>query len=136
MLDTLIKLLSFKEFKEVKREGCISGFEEIADGYSYTIYGGGRFCCNWQEEYECYCARRQTYIKGMTPIYNFLKENKDKSYSLKELRQELNNNTITSGTMLGLMKNNVVKRIEVNTINEKGSHIVIAKFQINQTEED
>lgn len=72
----------------------------------------------------------------MTPIYNFLKENKNKNYSLKELRQELNDNTITSGTMFGLMKNNVVKRVEVNTTNEKGSHIVIAKFQINQTEED
>lgn len=46
MLDTLIKLLSFKEFKESKREDYISGFKETADGYSYEIYGGGRFRCN------------------------------------------------------------------------------------------
>ena len=136
MLDTLLKLLSFEEFKEMKREYYISGFKETTDGYSYEIYGGRRLYCNWQEEYKCYCARRQTYIKEMTPLYYFLKENKDKSYSLKELRQELNDNTITSGTMLNLVKNNVVKRVEVNTMNEKGQHIVIAKFQINQTEED
>ena len=136
MLDTLLKLLSFEEFKEMKREYYISGFKETADGYSYEIYGGGRLCCNWQEEYECYCAQRQAYIKRIIPIYDFLKENKDKSYSLKELRQELNDNTITSGTMLNLVKNNIVKRVEVNTMNEKGQHIVIAKYQINQTEED
>lgn len=134
MLDTLIKLLSFEEFKEMKREYDILDFKETTDGYIYEIYGGRRLYCNWQEEYKCYCARRQTYIKEMTPIYNFLKENKDKSYSLKELRQELNNNTITIGTIRSLMKNNVIKRVEVNTINEKGFHIVIAKFQINQTE--
>ena len=36
--------------------------------------------------------------------------------------------------MLSLLKNNIVKIIEVNTVNENGCHIVIAKYQINQTE--
>ena len=134
MLDTLLKLLSFEEFKETKRIDCMSGFKESEDGYSYEIYGGGRIYCNWQKEYKNYCERRQTYIKRITPIYNFLKANKNKSYLLEELRQELNDNTIKSSTMLSLLKNNIVKRIEVNTVNENGCHIVIAKYQINQTE--
>ena len=134
MLDTLLKLLSFEEFKDTKRIDCMSGFKETADGYSYEIYGGGRIYCNWQKEYKNYCERRQTYIKRITPIYNFLKANKNKSYLLEELRQELNDNTIKSSTMLSLLKNNIVKRIEVNTVNENGCHIVIAKYQINQTE--
>lgn len=134
MLEKLIKLLSLEEFKETKRRDYIFGFKETADGYSYTIYGGGRLYCSWQEEYEDYCERRQAYIKRMTPIYNFLKENKDKSYSLEELRQEFNDNTIKSGTMSCLVKSNIVKRVEANIINKKGCHIVIAKYQINQTD--
>ena len=52
MLNTLIKLLSFEEFKESKKEDyCTSGFKETADGYSYMIYGGSRIYCNWQKEY-------------------------------------------------------------------------------------
>ena len=134
MLNTLLKLLSFEEFKETKRIDCMSGFKETADGYSYEIYGGGRIYFNWQKEYENYCERRQAYIKRITPIYNFLKANKNKSYSLEELKQELNDNTIKSSTMLSLLTNNIIKRIEVNTTNEKGCHIIIAKYQINQTE--
>lgn len=134
MLNTLLKLLSFEEFKETKRIDCMSNFKETADGYSYEIYGGGRIYCNWQKEYENYCERRQAYIKRITPIYNFLKMNKNKSYSLEELRQELNDNTIKSSTMLSLLTNKIVKRIEVNTTNEKGQHIVFTKYQINQTE--
>lgn len=134
MLNTLLKLLSFEEFKETKRIDSMSGFKETADGYIYEIYGGGRIYCNWQKEYENYCERRQAYIKRVTPIYNFLKKNKNKCYSLEELRQELNDNTIKSSTMLSLLTNKIVKRIEVNTTNEKGCHIVIAKYQINQTE--
>lgn len=134
MLDTLLKLLSLEEFKESKRVGCIWGFKETADGFSYKIYGGGRLYCNWQEEYEFYCERRQAYIERITPIYNFLEKNKDKSYSLEELRQKLNDNTIRSGTMLCLIKNNIVKRIEVSATNEKGYNIIFSKYQINQTE--
>ena len=62
MLDTLLKLLSFEEFKETKRIDSMSGFKETADGYIYEIYGGGRIYCNWQKEYENYCERRQAYI--------------------------------------------------------------------------
>ena len=135
MLNTLLKLLSLEEFKESKKEDyCTSSFKETADGYSYMIYGGSRIYCNWQKEYENYCERRQAYIKRVTPIYNFLKKNKEKSYSLEELRQKLNDNTIRSGTMLCLIKNNIVKRIEVSTTNEKGYNIIFSKYQINQTE--
>ena len=134
MLDTLLKLLSFEEFKETKRIDCMSGFKETADGYIYEIYGGSRIYCNWQKEYENYCERRQAYIKRITPIYNFLKKNKNKCYSLEELRQELNDNTIKSSTMLSLLTNNIVRRVETHTINEKGQHIVFAKYQINQTD--
>lgn len=135
MLNTLLKLLSFEEFKEVKRKSCIFGFKETADGYSCTIsYGSGRLYCNWQEQYEFYCKQRQAYIEKTTPIYNFLKKNKEKSYSLEELRQKLNDNTIRSGTMLCLIKNNIVKRIEVSTTNEKGYNIIFSKYQINQTD--
>ena len=135
MLNTLIKLLSLEEFKESKKEDyCTSSFKETADGYSYMIYGGSRIYCNWQEEYENYCKQRQAYIEKTTPIYNFLKKNKEKSYSLEELRQKLNDNTIRSGTMLCLIKNNIVKRIEVSTTNEKGYNIISSKYQINQTD--
>ena len=54
--------------------------------------------------------------------------NKDKTYSIKELQQELNDNTIKSGTMFSLVKKNIVKQIKTNT--------TIIKYQINQTEED
>ena len=135
MLDTLIKLLSLEEFKESKKEDyCTSSFKETADGYSYMIYGGSRIYCNWQEEYENYCKKRQAYIEKTTPLYNFLKKNKNKCYSLEELRQELNDNTIKSSTMLSLLTNNIVKRVEAHIINEKGQHIVFMKYQINQTE--
>ena len=134
MLDTLLKLLNFEEFKETKRVDCMSGFKETADGYIYEIYGGCRIYCNWQKEYENYCERRQAYIKRVTPIYNFLKKNKNKCYSLEELRQELNDNTIKSSTMLSLLTNHIVKRVETHIINEKGQHIVFMKYQIDQTE--
>ena len=135
MLNTLIKLLSLEEFKESKKEDyCTSSFKETADGYSYMIYGGSRIYCNWQEEYENYCKQRQAYIEKTTPLYNFLKKNKDKCYSLEELRQKLNDNTIKNSTMLSLLTNNIVKRVETHTINEKGQHIVLMKYQINQTD--
>ena len=134
MLNTLLKLLSFEEFKETKRIDCMSGFKETADGYIYEIYGGVRIYCNWQKEYENYCERRQAYIKRVTPIYDFLKKNKNKCYSLEELRQELNDNTIKNSTMLGLIKNKIAKKVEAHIINEKGQHIVFMKYQINQTE--
>ena len=135
MLNTLIKLLSLEEFKESKKEDyCTSSFKETADGYSYMIYGGSRIYCNWQEEYENYCKQRQVYIEKTTPLYNFLKKNKDKCYSLEELRQELNDNTIKNSTMLCLIKNKIVKKVEAHIINEKGQHIVFMKYQINQTE--
>ena len=135
MLDTLLKLLSFEEFKEAKRKSGICGFKETADGYSCTIfYGGGRLYCNWQKEYENYCKQRQAYIEETTPIYNLLKKNKDKCYSLEELRQKLNNNTIKNSKMLCLIKNKIVKKVEAHIINEKGQHIVFMKYQINQTE--
>ena len=127
MLNTLIKLLSLEEFKESKKEDyCTSGFKETADG--------SRIYCNWQEEYENYCKQRQAYIEKTTPLYNFLKKNKDKCYSLEELRQELNDNTIKNSTMLCLIKNKIVKKVEAHIINEKGQHIVFMKYQINQTE--
>ena len=135
MLDTLIKLLSLEEFKESKKEDyCTSSFKETADGYSYMIYGGSRIYCNWQEEYENYCKKRQAYIEKTTPLYNFLKKNKNKCYSLEELRQELNDNTIKSSTMLSLLTNKKAKKVEAHIINEKGQHIVFMKYQINQTE--
>ena len=135
MLNTLIKLLSFEEFKESKKEDyCTSGFKETADGYSYMIYGGSRIYCNWQKEYENYCERRQAYIEKTTPLYNFLKKNKDKCYSLEELRQELNDNTIKNNTMLCLIKNKIAKKVEAHILNEKGQHIVFMKYQINKTE--
>lgn len=123
----MLKLLSFEEFKEMKRKSYI-GFKETANGYSHEIYGGGRIYHCWQEEYEIYCDLEQAYIKRITPLYNFLKMNKDKTYSIKELQQELNDNTIKSGTMFSLVKKNIVKQIKTNT--------TIIKYQINQTEED
>ena len=135
MLNTLIKLLSLEEFKESKKEDyCTSSFKETADGYSYMTYGGSRIYCNWQEEYENYCKQRQAYIEKTTPLYNFLKKNKDKCYSLEELRQELNDNTIKNSTMLGLIKNKIAKKVEAHILNEKGQHIVFMKYQINQTD--
>ena len=123
----MLKLLSFEEFKEMKRKSYI-GFKETANGYSHEIYGGGRIYHCWQEEYKIYCDLEQDYIKRITPLYNFLKMNKDKTYSIKELQQELNDNTIKSGTMFSLVKKNIVKQIKTNT--------TIIKYQINQTEED
>ena len=135
MLNTLIKLLSLEEFKESKKEDyCTSSFKETADGYSYMIYGSSRIYRNWREEYENYCKQRQAYIEKITPLYNFLKKNKDKCYSLEELRQELNDNTIKNNTMLGLIKNKIAKKVEAHIINEKGQHIVFMKYQINQTD--
>ena len=131
----MLKLLSFEEFKEMKRKSYI-GFKETANGYSHEIYGGGRIYHCWQEEYKIYCDLEQAYIKRITPLYNFLKKNKDKCYSLEELRQELNDNTIKNSTMLCLIKNKIVKKVEAHIINEKGQHIVFMKYQINQTEED
>ena len=114
----------------------MSGFKETADGYSYEIYGGGRIYCNWQKEYKNYCERRQTYIKRITPIYNFLKANKNKSYLLEELRQELNDNTIKSSTMLSLLKNNIVKRA-LNANGEAGLDSVLeGPTAIVMSEED
>ena len=123
----MLKLLSFEEFKEMKRKSYI-GFKETANGYSHEIYGGGRIYHCWQEEYKIYCDLEQDNIKRITPLYNFLKMNKDKTYSIKELQQELNDNTIKSGTMFSLVKKNIVKQIKTNT--------TIIKYQINQTEED
>ena len=71
---------------------------------------------------------KKKYIERITPLCNLLKDNKGQAFSIKELQEKLNDNTIKSGTVNTLIKEGIVKSIECKTTNEKNQAIIMRKI--------
>ena len=123
----MLKIKTLEEFKETKRETYF-GYRETPDGFSYLLNCGGRVACTWQEEYERYCDLRKKYIERITPLCDFLKGNKGQAFSIKELQEKLNDNTIKTGTINTLVVEGVIKFVEYKFTNEKNQVIIIKKL--------
>ena len=121
----MLKIKTLEEFKELRKESCM-GFQETPDGYSYYTCVG-RVVCTWQEEYARYCNSRKNYIKKVTPLCNFLKANQNQTFSIQELREKLNDNTIKTGIINTLVVEGVIKFVEYKFTNEKNQVIIIKK---------
>jgi hypothetical protein len=122
----MLKIKTLEEFKKLRKESCL-WFQETPDGYSYYT-SVGRITCTWKEEYERYCNSRKNYIEKITPLCNFLKENQNQAFSIQELREKLNDDTIKSGTINTLIAEGIAKKVECKIINEKGQEIILRKI--------